>query len=447
MKKFFILISTLFIFLASNAQIIRSYSTVVPPGGPFINESGSFSQFNTTNGTASSPQNITFLGTGLTNPVTVSVGSGIEVSKDGITFSTSLTYTGGATISGTITARIPASATNGNYPGFVTIASVGAASVNVPYTAVVGASPFMSVSTNTITNLNSSIGSAGTAQTFVVTFGNLSGNLTVTTFSPVEISQDGGSTWSSTTQVFSTGSPKTISARVASTASAGPVSGTIQVTGPGVTQQNVTVTGTVSAALAALFNFSASANTVAGATNVFGDPTLSPSFTNSTTGWTLAVRGANWVKFGGTNYGGVGNGATVASSDGTFTQPQIGSNLYNIGSYSTGTQQLEFTNLPTGTYAITLLGSIPTSVFPNSGNMEFHVVFASGTDNYSYFDPNGAGSTGNITSSGPNAVTSGSFTGAITSGQTIKIWVVKGTAGGNTGALGYINGLKIVKTN
>lgn len=421
----------------------------IPPSGPHINETGGFTQFNTVNGTPSSPQNITFLGTGLTNPVTVTLGSGLEISKDGTTFSTSLTYTGGATIPGTITARIPASATNGNYPGFVTIASTGANTVTIPYTAVVGASPFMSVSTNTITNLNSTVGSAGTPQTFVVTFGNISGSISVSTFSPVEISQDGGSTWSSSTQSFSTGSPKTVSARVSSTASVGAVSGTIQVTGPGVTQQNIAVSGTVSASLSDIFNFSASASNVAGSKNVFGDPTLSPTFNGTNTGWTLAVRGGNWVKFGGTNYGGVANGATVASSDGTFTQPQIGSNLYNIADYSAGNPQLEFTNLPAGTYAIYLLGSIPTSVFPNNGNMEFHIQFGSGTDNNSYFDPNAApATTGNIATSGPGVVTNGSFTGTITLGQTIKIWVVKGLGtNGNTGALGYINGLKIVKTN
>lgn len=250
MKKIIILITTLFIFLASNAQTSRGSSMTQPPNGSFISKSGSFTQFTTTFGSASTAQFITFTGTSLTNNVTVTISSsGLEISKDNVTYTTSLTYNqSGGNASGTIWARIPASATNGSYGGNVSIQSIGANTVNVPYTAIVGSSPSMSVSTNTITNLNSFSGAAGTPQTFDVTFANVPGSLTVTTFSPVEISQDGGSTWSSTTQVFSTGSPKTISSRVASTASIGSISGTITVQGPSITTQNISVSGTVSSA-------------------------------------------------------------------------------------------------------------------------------------------------------------------------------------------------------
>lgn len=324
--------------------------------------------------------------------------------------------------------------------------------VDVHSAAAPPAIPVASLSVSPATLTCTSIaGTQGLSQSYTITGANLATNfVTVTAPAGYVVSKDNSSfSGTQTVSPISGSINQVIYVALGASNSAGTNNGSVSNDCPGASLiAPVTVNGTTIAPSAAIFNFSASSNTVAGATNVFGDPTGSQSFTDLTTGWTLAVRGAGWTKFGGTNYGGVGNGATAASSDGTFTQPQIGSNLYNIASYSSGQCQLEFTNLPQGTYALPMLGSIPNSVFPNSGNCEIHVVFGTGADNYKYYDPNnGTASTGNITTAGPGAVTSGSFTGTITAGQTIKVWVVKGTAGGNTGALGYINALKIVKTN
>ena len=57
---------------------------------------------------------------------------------------------------------------------------------------------------------------------------------------------------------------------------------------------------------------------------------------------------------------------------------------------------------------------------------------------------------GNLQTNGPGTtnVLSGSFTGTITSGQTINLMLSKGTTlTGTSGQLGYINALKITKTN
>ncbi|HEY4288276.1 MAG TPA: hypothetical protein VGN00_14325 [Puia sp.] len=404
--------------------------------------------FANTAGSASTSRSLSY--TFYSTPVsadTITTPSGFEASIDnGSNWAT--TFNGIASGTGSALIRVAASTAAGTYAGNVVLKSKTTKAVYV--SAVVSSGGSLSASPSSITGLNGTAGSAGTAQTVMVTFAGTM--VTATPPSSTEISQDGGGTYNAVSQVFSTGSPLSLKIRTTAAASAGSVSGNLHLSGTGgATAVDVPVTGTISAVSSALFNFSASASTVSGATNAFGDPTASPTFTDGTTGWQVKMQGANWVKFGGSNYGGVANGATAASGDGIFTMAQINSNLYNINSYSSPAPQIiidKSGGLAAGTYAIYLLGSIPTSVFDNSGNMEFHVVFGSGSDNHAYVDPNGKpASTGNITTSGPGTVTSGSFTGTITAGQTIKIWVTKGTAGGNLGALGYINALKIVKTN
>lgn len=202
-------------------------------------------------------------------------------------------------------------------------------------------------------------------------------------------------------------------------------------------------TGTVAPASSAIFNFSTPGSVQTGCTNWTGDPTTSITITDATTGWSLASIPSHWMKYGGTAYGGVGNGATMASTDGTFTQAMINSSYFNI-SDSVANYQLQFTNLPAGTYAIYMLGGVPTSIYDNSGNTRFLVQFGTATVNYNDFDPNGKpGTTGNLVTSGPGSVTSGTFTGSITSGQTIQIGIAKT----GSGQFGWVNAIKIVKTS
>lgn len=202
----------------------------------------------------------------------------------------------------------------------------------------------------------------------------------------------------------------------------------------------------VSATPSAIFNFSSTASSVSGCTNFFGNPISSPSFTSSN-GWTLTAVGANWTNYSGF-FGGVGNGSTLASTDGTFTQPEINSNLYNAQIFTTGDYQLEFTNLPAGTYSIYLLGAMQSGVFNNAGNSVFVVKFGTGSENISTFSPNGSGVVGNQATSGPGTtnVQTGSFSGTITTGQFIYIGTGNGynSFGGN---LGIISAIKIVKTS
>lgn len=131
--------------------------------------------------------------------------------------------------------------------------------------------PALGVSSQTVTGVNGVAGTAGTPINVTITFANLTGNVTVTPFSPVEVSIDAGSTWSTSAVLFSTGSPITLKIRTTSSASAGAVSGTINITAAGVSAVPLTVTGTVSptptltVTPTSLLNFTSNAGSLGGA--------------------------------------------------------------------------------------------------------------------------------------------------------------------------------------
>lgn len=436
MKKIIILITTLFTVFISNAQTVRGYSMKQPPNGPTINPSSSMTTFTATAGTPSASQNFTFIGTGLTGSVTWTPDAPMEVSSDNTTFTTSVTYTQtGGSASGTVYVRVKGSATNGSFSGNIVGTNTGATSVNVPFSATVGGNPSMSVSPNIITNLNSASGTAGAAQTFNVTFANLTGNVTVTSFSPVEISQNGGSTWSSTTQVFSTGSPKTISARAAASASAGSYSGNIVVSATGVTTQNVATSGTVSASsTAAGWNFSQTSQVVSGWNNLAGNPNSGLTSTDGLTGWILSTVPGTWDVFAGSVYasnadGGSTSGGTYGAE---FPSTVVAGTFVNIVKYSANAYGLQFSNLAAGTYQLDLIGSIKSGVI-TSGTVEYHALFGSGSD---------VQKTLNVQDNTQNIVT---WSGTITAGQTIKFGIFQPAAG--TPAFGVGNAVRLIKTN
>lgn len=443
-------------------------SLMMRPSGssPSITASiSSLSGFSTTAGTPSISQQLTISGTNLTVNGTVTAPSGYEVSLDNSNFASTKTVTeSGGTFTGqpiTIYVRIAAATPAGSPAGNVVITSTPAIPKNVAVSGTVNSgTSTLSTSPTSLTGFTSVLSSPSTSQSYTLSGSNLSTNVTISASSGCEVSTDNSNFSSSLTVSQAGGSVNaTIYVRLSIIAPSGNYSGTVSNASTGATTQTVSVSGTVTAPTGTIFNFSSTASSVAGATNFYGDPTASPSFTDLGTGWTLAAVGANWVKYAGAYYGGVNNAATQASTDGTFTQAQIGSNLYSINSWtgspngSTPNYCLQLTNLPAGNYQIILLGSIQTAVFPNGGNSEFHVQFGTGTDNVAFLNPNGSGSTGNLASSGPGTtnVMTGSFNGTITSGQTINIFLGKGTGAiyPNTpyGSLGFISAIKITKTN
>lgn len=319
-------------------------------------------------------------------------------------------------------------------------------------------STYLVTSLTTLPGMTATFGSASAPDSFTVSGFFLIAGATITAPTNFETSLD-KSSWGSSKSISLSGSslsgqPVWVYVRITSSAPSGSVSGTVTVTSTGAATVSIAATGSVGTTQSAIFNFSSSASAQAGATNFTGDPTTSPTATDANTGWILAAIGANWTKFGGF-YGGVGNGSTSPSTDGTFTQAQINSNLYTLTSFSPGVYNLQFTNLPAGTYDIIVLGSIRYSVFNNQGSMEFHVQFGSGGgDNVAVVDPNaGTAAAGNLQTNGPSTtnVFNGTFTGTITTGQVINICISKGTGAANTpqtgasGQLGFINAIKIVK--
>jgi hypothetical protein len=312
--------------------------------------------------------------------------------------------------------------------------------------------PVLSVTPSSLSGFSTTIGTQSSAQTFTVSGSYLTANATVTAPTGYVVSLSSGSGYGSSVTVTESGgtiSATTIYVAIASSAPAGSPSGNVTVASTGATTQNVAVSGTVNP-IVAQFNFSATATSGGtGVTNFYGNPTTSLSFTNSATGWTLVTIPAGWVTYDGF-FGGSGNGADSASTDGAFTMTSINSNLYSTGNFSTVGYGLKFTNLPAGTYSIELLGSIPTSIFANGGPSTFHVQFGTGSDNVSIaFNPNGLGNPGytttkgNLIAIGPGTtnVATGSYNGTITTGQVISI----GLSLSGSGQLGYICGLIIKK--
>jgi hypothetical protein len=319
--------------------------------------------------------------------------------------------------------------------------------------------PNLVVSPSSLTVPSSTAGSQGASDSAVITGSSLGSNtVTVNALAGYVFSAD-NSIWT-TTLTFNTTGTGTINQKfyqaLASGNTAGPYNGNVNITSA-LASCVLTLSGTTNGTtLSAIFNFSSTASSASNSTNFFGDPTTSPSFTG-TNGWTLTAIGANWSNFGGF-FGGVNNGARQASSDGNFTQAQGNSNMFTQAAFSTGTYNLEFTNLPAGTYDIILWGSVPDSIFDNGGGnanfgySEYHVRFGpSGSDNIAIYNPNNnpSNNIGNLVPNGPGTtnVTTGSFTGTITAGQFIYIEVSKGASccTGSNGQIGWISALKIIK--
>lgn len=398
MKKILIFLLSL-IGIGANAQIVRAYSMQLQTTGPFLSFSGTYFNFSTVPGTASSSQSVTVSGINLTANAVFTGTTEMELSKDGISWSGSVSYTPtSGSFSGLLYARIKSTATTGSYSGNITGVST-TASLNIPFSATVTSSPNMGVSTNTITNLNSTTGTAGPAQTFVVTFSNIAGSVTVNNFSPVEVSQDGVNFSSSIS--FSTGSPKTVYVRESASAPAGPVSGTIVVSASGVSPQNINVTGTVSGTSitpdSARFQFAiTSGNGVTGWQRIPNDPSVSVN-SGTISGTTITystVSTANWGQLGGASAS-ANNGVTNATipdatNSGVMREAFLNSTTFNTTNaqfitggwktdgtlydiYLSGTTQ--FTVAAVGNYTVQGAALQPNQNFNGQGNTNIQLIF------------------------------------------------------------------------
>lgn len=276
----------------------------------------------------------------------------------------------------------------GSKNGAVTNVVSGVPTVNVTCTGTV-AGPSISASPNVITNLNSVIGSAGIAQSSIITFANLTSNIIVTTFSPVEISLD-NITFSGSTITISTASPKTIYMRESASAPAGAVGGSINLIATGAST-SITVSGTVSSIIvhdSAMFN--TSLGTISGGTgwtNLSGDPgsagsIRTTSVTNGTTTFGInTVATTNWTAFGGANAF-ANNGINVAGFFPAAVTFQNYYQAYNGVPHDSTHAQFALTGLNIAKlYTISVSGS---NQFTNPSTSDYYVSGALSPSTYGF---------------------------------------------------------------
>ena len=133
-----------------------NYATVVSAAGslgastPALSTSGTLNSFTQTAGSPSLSQSFTANGNSLTANVTVTAPSNFEISEDDNSWSPSLMLSPvNGTIQSTISVRLNANAA-GNYSGNITIASSGAATVNVPVSGTTKIASTIPAGTNAV---------------------------------------------------------------------------------------------------------------------------------------------------------------------------------------------------------------------------------------------------------------------------------------------------------
>lgn len=183
---------------------------------------------------------------------TVTIGplTGFVFSTDSSTFASSVTYSpSGAFGSKRLYVAMASTNSIGNYNGYITMttSSPGFVTIYLPVTGTTVVGPSMSVSPTSLI-LTDTAGQAGAPKVLNVTFSGLLGNITQSIPSnatPVEVSINGGSSYSQLSQTFNSGSPLAVLARVASSASAGPIVDTIQFATSGASTIKIPISGTV----------------------------------------------------------------------------------------------------------------------------------------------------------------------------------------------------------
>ncbi len=214
----------------------------------------------TTAGIAGPARSYTISGTDLTAAIEVAAPNGVQLSDDGGgTWSNLVTLPdiGGTVGSSTIDARISASAAAGSISGTIASTSSGATEKDVAVSGTVNAvgTPTIIVSTSSLALGTTTVGRAGTAQTCTISGVSLEAAITIAAPSGVELSDDGGHTWSTALNLASSGgtvNTTTIDARIIASAGQGNITGNITITSTGATEDDVAVSGAVNVGIETL---------------------------------------------------------------------------------------------------------------------------------------------------------------------------------------------------
>lgn len=418
-----------------NAQILRLAGIADPPPAT-ITPSGGLTNFTNVTGTPSASQSFTFTAAQLVADVVWTAGSGMEVSTNNSTWLGFVTYTkSGTTASGTVYTRVAGATGPGTLSGNISGTSTSAGTALVPYSATVSSLPFLTI-TGTFSAFSSTAGSPSTAQTVTASGSGLTNNCVINWPTGFEGSLNG--TTYSTTQTISQSSgslisqPVTVYTRIAASASGNP-SGNVAFTSTGATTVNKAATGTVTPSSSfAYWNFSQTSLPTTGSNNVFGIPNNGQTATDATTGWTLSTVAGAWDVFAGSIYGSNGDGASSGTFGPVFTALMMRGTYINITKFiaSPSNYNIVISNLPPGNYQMDLIGSIKSSVIA-SGTVEYDAVFGTGSNVQKLL---------NVQDNTQTIVT---WTGTITTGQTIQLGIFQ-PAGGSP-AFGIVNAVKLTK--
>jgi len=232
-------------------------------------------------GSAGTPAVYALTGSSLTNAVTVTASTNLEVSTNGTSFAGSQNIDPEITgaVSAQLYARIKAGAPAGSLSGAVTHTSgTASATLNVSGN-VVSTAPNIILSTNNITGLSALQNSPGTSSSYAVTGANLTGDITVSASSGLEVSANNVSFATSVNLSPTAGalSNATVYVRLAALGTPGAVDGTITHTGGGTAAPKILdVSGNVTSTAPSLV---LSTNSIGGFTAVQNNPGGSKTYT------------------------------------------------------------------------------------------------------------------------------------------------------------------------
>ena len=194
------------------------------------------------------------------------------------------------------------------------------------------ATPTVTISTGTLDLGTTTAGTAGSAESYIVSGTGLTADILITAPTGVELSDDGGTTWSTSldlTESDGTIDTTTIDARIAASADVGEISGSIANTSSGTTEQDVTVSGTVNA----IPTIAISTGTLDLGTTTTGTAGSTESYTISGTGLTAdilitAATGVELSDDGGTTWS---TGLDLTETGGTVNTTTIDARIGAIG--------------------------------------------------------------------------------------------------------------------
>ncbi len=204
----------------------------------------------TTQGTPGDSQSFTVSGSNLTADIILTAPTGVELSDNGGSYSSTLDLveSGGTVGSTAVLARISATAPVGPVSGVIAADSTGATEKDISVSGTVNPvpTPAITVSTSSLNLGTTTQGTAGTSQSFTVSGTNLTADIILTAPTGVELSDNGS--YSSPRDLVESGGTvgvTTVLARISATAPVGPLSGVIAADSTGATEKDISVSGTV----------------------------------------------------------------------------------------------------------------------------------------------------------------------------------------------------------